>query len=206
LQQVRHFLPVTRSEADYLFTRASDAVHATVYATFMVGLLQGVTGGLLFWALGLPAPLLWGVSMTLLSIIPILGAFLVWVPAAVLLALDDRWGSALILVTWGLLMAGPVGNYAYAYLAGGRMRLHPVPALLAFIGGLAVFGVSGMVLGPVIVAVTVALIAIWQKRSMTRPGRISHSGLVPGGPEDDPPRSEFPRPVPTSTDGDGDRS
>jgi predicted PurR-regulated permease PerM len=176
LREARKFLPVTRDEADYLFTRTSDAVHATVYATVMVGLLQGVTGGLLFWALGLPAPLLWGVVMTILSIIPILGAFLVWAPAAVLLVLDDRWGSALALVVWGLLMAGPVGNYAYAYLAGGRMRLHPVPALLAFIGGLAVFGVSGMVLGPVVVAVTVALIGIWQKRATVPAGRSAVAG------------------------------
>jgi predicted PurR-regulated permease PerM len=165
LAGLRRLLPVTRQESEHLFTRTSDAVHATVYATIVTGLLQGVTGGLLFWALGVPAPLLWGVVMTVLSIIPIVGAFIVWVPVAVVLAVDGRWGAAALIVTWGVLMAGPVCNWVYAYVAGGRLRLHPVPALLAFVGGLTVFGVSGMVLGPVILAVTLALVEMWQRRA-----------------------------------------
>ena len=155
--------PLSHSESNYLFTRVADSIHATVYATVMMGILQGVTGGLLFWALGLPAPLLWGTVMTVLTILPLVGAFLVWGPAVVALALDDQWGSAAILVTWGLLMAGPVGNWLYARLAGDRMRLHPVPVLIAFVGGLAVFGVSGMVLGPAVLAVTIGLVDIWRQ-------------------------------------------
>jgi predicted PurR-regulated permease PerM len=165
LAGLRRFLPMTRAEADHLFTRTADAVHATVYATIVTGAIQGATGGLLFWALGVPAPLLWGVVMFVLGILPIVGAFLVWVPVAVGLALTDQWGPALAVVVWGVLMAGPVNNYVYAYLAGGRLRLHPVPSLLSFIGGLAVFGVTGMVLGPVILAVTLALIDMWRRRA-----------------------------------------
>lgn len=165
LAGLRRLLPVTRPETDYLFTRTADAVHATVYATIVTGAIQGATGGLLFWALGVPAPLLWGVVMFVLGILPIVGAFLVWVPVATGLVLNDQWGAALAVVVWGVLMAGPVNNYVYACLAGGRLRLHPVPALLAFIGGLAVFGVTGMVLGPVVLAVTLALIDMWRQRA-----------------------------------------
>lgn len=165
LAGLRRLLPVTRQEADHLFTRTSDAVHATVYATIVTGAIQGATGGLLFWALGVPAPLLWGVVMFVLGILPIVGAFLVWVPVAVGLVLNDRWGAALVIAVWGVLMAGPINNYVYAFLAGGRLRLHPVPALLAFIGGLVVFGVTGMVLGPVALAVTLALIDMWRRRA-----------------------------------------
>ncbi|MFO0851698.1 MAG: AI-2E family transporter [Gemmataceae bacterium] len=165
LAQVRGLLPVTRAEADELFTRTADAVHATVYSTVVTGLLQGVTGGLLFWWLGVPAPLLWGVVMTVLAILPVLGAFIVWVPVAVGLAVADRWGAAAAVAGWGLLMAGPVCNWAYAWLAAGRQRLHEVPALLAFVGGLAVFGLSGMVLGPVLLALTVSLIQMWRRRA-----------------------------------------
>ncbi len=164
LAGLRGVLPVTPDEAELLFRRVGDSVHATVYGTFVTGILQGVTGGLLFWALGLPAPVLWGVVMTALAVIPVLGAFLVWVPAAASLAVDGQWGEAAILVTWGLLMAGPVCNWLYAKLAGDRMRVHPVPALVAFVGGLVVFGVAGMVLGPVVLAVTTGLLAVWHRR------------------------------------------
>lgn len=119
----------------------------------------------MFWALGVPAPLLWGVVMFVLGVLPIVGAFLVWVPVAVGLVLGDRWGAALVIAVWGVMMAGPINNYVYAFLAGDRLRLHPVPSLLAFIGGLAVFGVTGMVLGPVALAVTLALIDMWRRRA-----------------------------------------
>lgn len=164
LASLRGMLPLADGEADYLFTRVSDSIHATVFATVMTSFLQGVLGGLLFWALGLPAPLVWGVVMFVLGVIPVLGAFLVWVPAAIYLAANDRIGAAIILVAWGLIMAGPVCNYVYASLAGGRMRMNEVPTLIAFVGGLAVFGVSGIVLGPVILVVTMGIIDLWRKR------------------------------------------
>jgi predicted PurR-regulated permease PerM len=167
LSAAKDLSPLSRGETDYLFTRVSDSVHATVYATILISALQGVTGGLLFWALGLPAPVLWGAVMFVLGVIPLLGAFLVWGPAAVALALGDRWGAAALLVTWGLLMAGPIGNWMYAYFAGGRLRLHPVPVLIAFVGGLAVFGVAGMVLGPAALAVTLGLLDVWRRRMGT---------------------------------------
>jgi predicted PurR-regulated permease PerM len=102
--------------------------------------------------------------MTILGLLPVVGAFLIWVPAAVYLASDGRWGAAVALVSWGLVMAGPVTNYVYAYLAGGRMRLHQVPVLISFVGGLVVFGISGMVLGPVVLVVTLGLIDVWRRR------------------------------------------
>lgn len=175
LAAVDDLSPLSHDESGYLFDRVAGSIHATVYATVVTSVAQGVTGGLLFWALGLPHALLWGTVMTVLGILPIVGAFLVWAPAAVYLAIEDRWGSAAILVAWGLLMAGPVCNWFYAYLAGDRMRLHPVPVLIAFVGGLAVFGVSGMVLGPAILAVTMGLIDVWRRRLGVGPRREGRS-------------------------------
>lgn len=165
LNQARGYLPVSADAADRIFCQASDAIHSTIYGTFVTSALQGVTGGLLFWALGLPAPVLWGVVMTILGILPFVGAFLVWVPAAVYLVSEGQWWQAGMLVVWGLLMAGPVSNYLYAITVGRRMRMHAVPVLLAFIGGLAVFGVSGMILGPCVLAVTLALLDMWRHRA-----------------------------------------
>ena len=76
----------------------------------------------------------------------------------------ETQSDAAVVLGWGVLWTGPVGNWLYAYLAGGRMRLHPVPILVAYVGGLAVFGISGMVLGPVAVAVTLGLVDVWHRR------------------------------------------
>jgi predicted PurR-regulated permease PerM len=162
---LRGLAPLSPSETERLSCR----VHDSVYGTFVAGAVQGVTGGLLFWWLGLPAPVLWGTVMFVLGVLPLLGAVLVWLPAAVYLALEGRLGPAALLVGWGLLMAGPVGNFIYARCAGDRMRLHPVPTLLAYLGGLAVFGVTGMVLGPVTLALTLGLIEVWRGRMTPEP-------------------------------------
>jgi predicted PurR-regulated permease PerM len=179
LRGVRALIPFPAAETEETFRRVDDSIHATVYATIVCSLLQGVTGGLLFWALGLPAPVLWGVVMFILGVIPMVGAFLVWVPAAALLVSQDRYWAAAILVAWGLLMAGPILNYLYAHLAGGRMRMHPVPALIAFIGGLAVFGVTGMILGPVIVVLTMELIDAWRRRAVPKPPTAASEMVEP---------------------------
>lgn len=169
LAQTRGYLPLPPEAAARVLQRAADAIHATVYGSVVTAVLQGTTGGLMFWVLGLPAPVLWGVVMTVLGILPFVGAFFVWVPAAVFLALEERWLAAILLVAWGLAMVGPVCNWVYAVTAGDRMRMHPVPTLLAFVGGLVVFGVSGMILGPCILAVTVALLGAWRRPTADAP-------------------------------------
>lgn len=180
LKQARGFMPVSAATADRIFSRAADAIHSTVYGTFVTAVVQGATGGLVFWWLGLPAPVLWGVVMTILGILPFVGAFLVWLPAALFLAGNGQWWQAAVLVGWGVLMAGPVCNYLYAYCAGERLKMHPVPTLLAFIGGLAVFGVSGMILGPCLLAVTVALIDVWRNRTADgTPVAVKSESVIP---------------------------
>jgi predicted PurR-regulated permease PerM len=163
--QVQQLLPMDSTAANQILKRASEAIHAMVYGTLLTSTIQGVTGGLLFWFFGLPAPILWGAVITVLGVLPIVGAFLVWIPVAIYLISQDHWGQAIGLVAWGIFMAGPMSNYVYGWAAGGLMKVHPVPALIAFIGGLAVFGISGMVLGPCILAITIALINIWRHRT-----------------------------------------
>ncbi len=142
-----------------------DTIYATIYGTVAVALVQGALGGLMFWWLGLPAPLLWGKVMALLAIVPIFGAFVVWIPAAIFLALEGSWGKALILVAWGGIVIALIDNLLYPSLVGNKLRLHTVPVFIAIVGGLAVFGAAGVVLGPVTLALAVALIDIWRRRT-----------------------------------------
>jgi predicted PurR-regulated permease PerM len=165
VQGLRQLLPLTRAESDRVFASAADSVYANLYATVVTGLIDSITGAFLFWSLGLPAPFLWGAVMFILSILPVVGAALVWLPVAMYLAVTGAWPSALAILTWGIITAIVVDYILYARLAGDRMRMHPVPALLAFLGGLAVFGLSGMILGPAIVAMTAALLDLWREGS-----------------------------------------
>jgi predicted PurR-regulated permease PerM len=105
----------------------ADTIHATVFGTLTVAAVQGVLGGLIFWWLGLPAPILWGAVMALLAIVPVLGAFVVWLPVAIFLAASGQWGQAVILALWGTVVVGLIDNLLYPMLVGKRLRLHTVP-------------------------------------------------------------------------------
>jgi predicted PurR-regulated permease PerM len=161
---VRSFVPLSERETNQVVARVGDTVFASIYGTLVVAAVQGTLGGLMFWWLGLPTPLLWGAVMGLLSIIPVLGAFIIWIPAALFLAAEGSWGKALVLTLWGTVVIGVIDNLLYPILVGKRMRLHTVPVFIAIVGGLAVFGASGLVLGPVILALTDAALDLWRCR------------------------------------------
>jgi predicted PurR-regulated permease PerM len=161
----KRYLPLSNEEADRLLARIADTVHATIYGTVVVAVLQGALGGLMFWLLGLPAPVVWGAVMGLLAIVPYLGAFVVWAPAAVFLAAQGDWGKALLLTGWGTIVVGLIDNLVYPILVGNRLRQHTVIAFLAIAGGIALFGASGIVLGPVVMSVTQSLLEIWRRRT-----------------------------------------
>jgi len=103
---IRSISPLSDTEMTRLYRRVSDTIHATVYGTLAVSTVQGVLGGLMFWWLGLPGALLWGVVMALLAVVPVLGAFVVWIPAALFLAMEGSWGKALVLTLWGIPRRG----------------------------------------------------------------------------------------------------
>lgn len=126
--------------------------------------MQGVLGGLMFWVLGLPSPLLWGTVMALLAVLPVLGAAIVWVPAALYLLLEGSPEKALILAAWGGIFVALIDNVLYPIIIKNRLRLHTVPVFIAVIGGLVAFGAAGVVLGPVVLAITVALADVWRQR------------------------------------------
>ncbi len=163
---LRTVLPLTTPEMDRLFARVDDTIHATVYGTLMVAVVQGLLGGLMFWYLGLSAPLLWGVVMGLLAIVPIQGAFIVWIPAALFLLIDGHWGQAAILASWGMFVVGTIDNLLRPILVGNRLQLHTVLAFISVVGGIIVFGPAGLILGPVALTITTVLLEIWPKQDV----------------------------------------
>ncbi len=165
LRALRRMLPLSRQELNTIYTQVFDTVHATVYGTLVVAVVQGTLGGLMFWWLGLPAPILWGVVMGALAVVPVLGAFVVWVPAALFLLLAGHEIRALILVLWGAIVVGGIDNLLYPMLVGNRLKLHTVLAFISIVGGLAVFGAAGLILGPVVFTLTRALLHVWIDRN-----------------------------------------
>jgi predicted PurR-regulated permease PerM len=164
LRGLQRLVPLAPPEVEQVSEGIHGTIHALVFGTLTVAAVQGTLGGLIFWWLGLPAPILWGAVMALLSILPLIGAALVWVPAAAFLALQGDIDKALILTAWGALAIGLVDNLLYPVLVKNRLRLHTLPVFIAVLGGLFAFGATGVVLGPLILALTIALIDVWRRR------------------------------------------
>jgi predicted PurR-regulated permease PerM len=158
-------LPLSRAESRSVFHTIGDTLYATLLGKVLVSIMQGVLVGLMFAWLGLAAPFFWGAVTAVVALVPVLGPPVVWGPAAILLALDGRWGGAMALAGWGAAVVGLADNLVYPMMVGNRVRMHTVPMLLSMIGGLFVFGLAGFFLGPVALAATLALLRIWNERS-----------------------------------------
>lgn len=165
LQSLRTLSPLTGVEMDGLIARIYDTIYATVYGTLAVAVVQGLLGGLMFWWLGLPTPLLWGVVMALLAVLPVFGAFLVWIPAAFFLALSGSWEKALILAVWGGVVVSGIDNLLQPMLIGERLKMHTILAFIAVVGGLLLFGSAGLILGPVALTITTVFLKNWRSQA-----------------------------------------
>jgi predicted PurR-regulated permease PerM len=173
-QAAYEMLPIERVQAHDIAVRTRDVIAATIYGVLVIAAIQGTLGTFIFSVLGLPSPLLWGVVMFFMAMIPMAGTFVVWVPAAAYLALTGALFKAAVLVAWGMLVIGSIDNFLSPRLVGKRARLHELLIFFAVLGGLQVFGVLGLVLGPVVVAITLALIEML---------RAAHSPVLPLVPE-----------------------
>jgi predicted PurR-regulated permease PerM len=156
-------LPLERTQSEEIFARTREVIAASVYGVLVIAVVQGALGGLMFWILGVPSAIVWAVVMTFLSMIPMLGSFLVWVPAAIFLAATGHWTKAIILTIWGALVIGTVDNFLRPKLVGEKTRLHELLIFFSVLGGLQVFGVMGIVLGPVVVAITLAVVDVFKR-------------------------------------------
>lgn len=155
-------VPLPERKTNDFLGKLGEVTHAIFLGRFVVAGVQGTLAGLGYWALGVPGALLWGVSTGLLGLVPAFGAFLVWVPIALYLGFAGSWVKAGILSVWGGVIISTIDNILYPILVGQRADLHTAVIFVAIFGGLAVFGFSGFVLGPVIVAATILLLREWK--------------------------------------------
>jgi predicted PurR-regulated permease PerM len=165
LKAIGSFLPLSESDTDSLFSRVNDTIHATLYGMVVLSALQGLLGGLMFWCLGVPSPWFWAMVAAVFAFVPVVDTFVLWLPAAVYLGLEGRWGEALVVAGLGSLLVRGIENFLYPVLVKDRLRVPAVSIFVSLVGGLLLFGWSGLVLGPVILTITSALLEICAKRS-----------------------------------------
>jgi predicted PurR-regulated permease PerM len=135
-------------------------ITASVYGVVVIAILQGTLGGIMFAILGLPSPFVWGVVMTVLSTVPLAGSALVWAPAAAWLFVTSQYGRGITLLVWGVFVIGMIDNLLRPRLVGRRTQMHELSIFFSVIGGLGLFGMVGLLLGPVVLAITYALLDV----------------------------------------------
>ncbi len=149
-------VPLSETRKQLLFEKFVEVTRATIKGNLLVALIQGALGGIIFWLLDIPGPVLWAVVMAFLSLIPAVGAALVWIPVAVYLYGTGAWLQASILFLYGALIIGLADNVLRPILVGRDTKLPDYIVLFSTMGGIALFGINGFVIGPLIAAVFLA--------------------------------------------------
>jgi predicted PurR-regulated permease PerM len=175
--KIPDLLPLQRSQSERLILRIRDVIDGSIYGVLVIALIQGALMGVIFGLLNIPSPVLWGTVTAFTSLIPLVGAAGVWVPGTLYLLLTGEWGKALILAAFGGLVISSVDNFLRPKLVGGRVRLEELVMFFSVLGGLEVFGVLGIVAGPVVFAIAGSLFdtlryAEWITDSPPEPGRV----------------------------------
>jgi len=162
---IRDASPLSEQRTLQLMKKFGEVVRATVKGNFIIALLQGGVGGITFFALGIEAALLWGVVMMVLSLLPAVGAFLVWVPVTVYLFLSGAIAKGVILLLVGALVISLIDNLLRPILVGKDIGLPDYLVLVSTLGGLALFGMNGFVIGPLIAAL---FVSVWSPLARQR--------------------------------------
>ncbi|MHB1262351.1 MAG: AI-2E family transporter [Thermoplasmatota archaeon] len=159
---LRRATPLPPKQVDYLVGEAHRGLKAVFVGQILTSVIQGAVGGIGFLIAGLPGVILWSAVMAILSLLPVVGAFLVWVPAGVFLLIRGDLWQGIFLLGWGILIVSQVDNFVRPKLIGDRSGIHPLFVLVGVLGGVAAFGFIGLFLGPLLVGVTVSVLKVWE--------------------------------------------
>ncbi|MHA6194223.1 AI-2E family transporter [Pseudomonas wadenswilerensis] len=166
VRRIRQAVPLAEQQKRRLQLKFNRVVRATVKGNLLVAIAQGALGGVIFWVLDVPSPLLWGVLMAFLSLLPAVGAGIVWGPVAVYFLFSGAVWQGVVLTAFGICVIGLVDNLLRPLLVGKDTRLPDYLILVSTLGGLAVFGLNGFVIGPLIAAL---FVSSWGIFTGTRP-------------------------------------
>jgi predicted PurR-regulated permease PerM len=155
-RRIRDAAPLVNAQQNALFRRFTTVIRATVKGSIVVAIVQGALGGLVFWLLGIQGALLWGAVMAVLSLLPAVGAGLVWLPVSLYLLFTGAIWQGIVLIAFGALVISTVDNVLRPILVGGETKIPDYLVLIATLGGITIFGINGLIIGPVIAAMFLA--------------------------------------------------
>jgi predicted PurR-regulated permease PerM len=161
-RSVRPFIPFSAASAEILRRRFGDVTVSTLVGTGLTALIQGCAVGLAFWVLGLSNPFFWGVVTVIFAILPVVGSGLVWGPGAASLAMEGRWGAAIGLVIWGIVVVGNVDNVIRPIVFRRWAQIHPFVTVIGAFMGLRYFGLLGLFIGPLAISYFFELIRMYR--------------------------------------------
>ncbi|MBI5641944.1 MAG: AI-2E family transporter [Deltaproteobacteria bacterium] len=170
---IKDVIPLAQTDKDRIIEKNKAVITATINGGVLVGLVQGALGGIAFWFLSLPGPILWSFVMFLFSFLPTVGSAIIWVPAAIYLFVIGSYIKGTILVFWGIFVIGLADNVLRPFIVSGKTNLHPMLLLFSILGAVNVFGFIGIIAGPLILSIGQAMVEIYHeyiKNRNTWPG------------------------------------
>ena len=159
---IRSLLPLSKQYRQELFTKLSKLSYGIIYGIFGAAILQGFLVGLGFFVAGISNAAFWGVIAALFSPLPYIGVTVIWLPAVILLAIGGHWVIALLLLAWCVLIVSTADNLIKPYIIGSQTNLHPLATLLMLLGGTFVFGLKGLLFGPLVLTLGLAFLHIYK--------------------------------------------
>lgn len=157
LSTLRAMIPLSSARKNRLFDHLGSVTRAVVFGSGVTALVQGILVGIGFAVLGLPSPVVFGTMAMVFALVPMVGTPIVWAPAVIVLAMQERWIAAGLLLGWGI-MVSTIDNFLRPYLVAGRAEVTTLTVFIGVIGGMFAFGPVGLLLGPLVLALAIALV------------------------------------------------
>jgi predicted PurR-regulated permease PerM len=162
LRKVRDYMPFSEDQKTRLESQINDMIASTVYGGVAVAGIQGLLGGLAFFVLGLSAPVLWGIAMAIMSFIPLIGTLAIWGPAAIYLITQGNYLEGIGLILYGTFIVGLADNFLRPWVIGSRTKMPTIVIFFSVLGGIEAFGIIGLIMGPLIMAVFISVFEIFR--------------------------------------------
>ena len=161
IEKMRHIIPLSRSQEDRLLNEIENVAKSAMLGSFVTALVQGIVGGFAMWLVGFPG-LFWGMMMGFCSFIPMIGTALIWLPAAIYLLLTHELQWGIFLIAWGVIVIGSIDNFVRPMVMQGNSGMNTLMIFFSLIGGLQVFGLLGLIYGPIIFGLALALFSLYE--------------------------------------------
>lgn len=160
---IRRAAPMPPKQLDFLIHEGHNGIKAVFFGQILTSLIQGGLGGIGFLVAGVPGAIVWAGVMAVLSLLPVIGPPVVWIPAAVILLIQGQIWQGVFLIAWGGIVVMQVDNFIRPKLIGDRADIHPLFVLIGVLGGVVAFGFMGLFLGPLLVGLTVSILKVWER-------------------------------------------